>query len=187
MKKHCRSRGGFVPRRISNMRLMKKRRAGSSLGASPPFQPRLFTGHNLYLGAALGALLVLSGPLGQRSAMADPAIINTTPTNLNITNIGTVFDNRPRTATGGDIVTIAGNSAGVDLQVRLQLGQTVPFVGFVPIGSPFFSNGDITVDVGNVTATFAGQEGINAINGSGDITIELAREIWTSGVGGFSA
>ncbi|TCK16757.1 outer membrane autotransporter protein [Ancylobacter aquaticus] len=169
--------GGFSPRCICNIRVMRKKRAGTSPAASSTFQPKLLTGHNFYLGAALGALLVFGGPLGQRSAMADPAIINTTPTNLNLTNIGTVFNNRPRSATGGDIVAGPSDSAGVDVQVRLQVGQTLPFVGFVPIGSPFFSNGDITVDVGNVTATFAGQEGINAINGSGDITIDAGNII----------
>jgi len=124
----------------------------------------------LYGSVAAAVLLVTGGQIGSQPAMAQ-AIIDTTPTNLRLSQIGTILDNRPRGATGEDIVTGQDDSAGVDVQVLIQL-QTSIFGTVVNIGSPFPGVGDIDIEVGDVQALHSGQKGINAINAAGNITIE---------------
>ncbi len=127
-------------------------------GAQAPAGRRTLSRRHLYMSAAALALLVAAGPAGVRPAEA-AGIKSTTPTNLNITDIGTLLNNRSRSASGGDVVTTGSDSVGVDVQVKLQLGQQIPFVGWVNLGSPFDSVGDIDIDVGDVDAQYPGQKG----------------------------
>ena len=130
----------------------------------------------LYGSVAAAVLLVTGGQIGSQPAMAQ-AIIKTTPTNLGLSQIGTILDNRPRNASGGNIVTNPGDSAGVDVQVLLQLQALGANVGL-----PFHAVGDIDIEVGDVQALHPGQKGINAINAAGNITIE-AGDIESDGRG----
>ncbi len=150
-------------------------------GAQAPAGRGALSRRHLYMSAAALALLVVAGQAGIRPAEA-AGIKSTTPTNLNITDIGTLLNNRSRSASGGDVVTTGSDSAGVDVQVKLQLGQQIPFVGWVNLGSPFDSVGDIDIDVGDVDAQYPGQKGINATNASGNININ-AGDILSDGMG----
>src|SRR5690606_9881106 len=74
---------------------------------------------HLYMSAAVLALMVAGGAAGVRPAMAE-GIDKATPTRFS--NPFTIWENRPRSAPGGDILATGSGEAGVDVQVKLQGG-----------------------------------------------------------------